>query len=175
MSLKDMFPSNSIVAGITGGLACFAMSAFYVGGYKEKIDSLEIESKKIGGIEKDVAVLQRFQDSTEKSLEKLIWKRNSPLSLTDYAKEILEEIGFEAIFKNMRDILVTKLEKYNPRTRYDVQEYAMIVLRKQKNNDYFIPLKRAIYEKGYNLEEVLKAMSIPLRDYYLEKHPEIID
>jgi len=99
-----------------------------------------------------------------------IKEAESPLSLTPYAQALLEEIGFAPLFDEIKDQLAKEIEKRQLRTRYDVQEMADFIVRKMRNDAIFDKLKSAVYEKGQRWEEVIAAISIPLRDYYLSIH-----
>lgn len=83
-----------------------------------------------------VARIIRLETYFNTTINNRIKQRNSPVTLTPYAEQILKDIEFSKTF---------------------------------------IPLKQAAFAKGYNLDEILSAASIPLRDYYLSIHPEIKD
>lgn len=100
---------------------------------------------------------------------------NSPLKLTLYAQQLFKDIGFDKTFDGIKDELVQKVKQYNPRTKYDVQEFSRYVLYENRNSPILDNLKKTVFEKGKNLDEILGGAFIPLRDYYLEKHPEIKD
>src|ERR1700729_3220448 len=101
---------------------------------------------------------------------------NKVLDLTEEEFELLSMCEFDHIFEVIRDDLCKALqEEFNPKSRYDVQEDAKRFMRlfMKKNYEPFIFLKTYAYDCGINYGKILKAAAIPLRDYYLEKHPEI--
>lgn len=98
-----------------------------------------------------------------------------PLGLTIYAETLLKDIEFDQIFDLIKKELCKRLDNYGLRTKYDVQEMSALLMKRIKNDRFCDPLKQAAFAKGYNLNEILSAASIPLRDYHLEQHPEIRD
>lgn len=130
----------------------------------------------------DIAVLKTYEHRLlrleayyDAKTNSKIKDAQSPLSLTPYAKALLKEIGFDPLFNEIKDGLVKEIEKHPLRTRYDIQEMADFIVRKMSNDTIFDKLKGAVYDKGQRWEEVIAAISIPLRDYYLAIHPEIKD
>lgn len=117
-----------------------------------------------------------FQTSLNNAALQHMAKPGSPLKLTEYAEKVLLDIEFnEKIFPHICDSLLQELEKYEMRTPYDVQEKSQFVVRSKRDDPLYDEMKKAIYRTGNNLDEILAAIWIPLRDYYLQKHPEILD
>ena len=98
----------------------------------------------------------------------------SPLVLNDYGKKTLQESGFNTIFETMKEELLAAVAANNPRNRYQVQTESEKVMLTMVNDERFEPLQKYIYEHPkVNIPLILMTGAIPLRDYYLEKHPEI--
>ena len=85
----------------------------------------------------------------------------------------MKDIEFDKIFDSIKDKLCTYLDEYKLRTKYDVQEMSDFLMKKLRDDRICDPLNQADFAKGYNLDEILAAASIPLRDYYLSLHLEI--
>lgn len=117
--------------------------------------------------------MERLEGYHDGLIDTKMKKRKSPISLTPYAIEVLKDIEFDKIFDLIKDNLCKHLDKYELHTKYDVQEMSTFLMRKIKDDRLCDPLKQAAFNKGYNLDEILSAASIPLRDYYLSLHPEI--
>ena len=118
--------------------------------------------------------IDRVDTRLDQHLQNIMLMKKSPLSLTPYAMQVLKDIRFESnIFPKIRDTLLAELEKHELRTAYDVQEMARYIVKRKRDDVLFDDLKKSVYETGNNLDEVLAAIFIPLRDYYLEKHPEL--
>lgn len=162
-----IIPSLSGMLGVVGTLMLFALK---IGKYVEKIVNLEKTIEKVSMLEKYVSALQEFQKNAPQ-----IFVGKSPLGLTIYAETLLKDVEFQEFFKTVREKLVEKLDLMQLKTRYDVQEKSKELLQQVQNEDIFIPLKTKAYDKGKNYDHIMQAGSIPLRDYYLEQHPEIKD
>lgn len=172
---------SAIVAGLIGAAATLLVGALsylvFFGRQFEKIDKLEKEQEKQGNkideFSTDIATLKEFKANTEKIIDKEIYKSKSPLSLTDFGKQLLIDSGFNKIFEREKDNLASKLEEKHPSTQYDVQEVARLLMSELVDYGPFQPLKGYAFEHGKDYAQILRAGAIPLRDYYLEKHPEI--
>ena len=92
--------------------------------------------------------------------------------------------GRETIDENI-DFFISEIEKYNPKTAYDVEKLSYDVLFKSTGLDIFNCIKNYLYFTSeeiqlagikikINLFIIIMAMSIYLRDKYLEKYPEFI-
>jgi hypothetical protein len=117
--------------------------------------------------------ISRLEKYFDVKINSKIKEADSPLSLTPYAVALLKEIGFAPLFDEIKDKLAKEIEKYHLRTKYDVQEMADLIVRRMKDDPIFDKLKGVVYERGQRWEEIIAAISIPLRDYYLSVHPEI--
>lgn len=102
-------------------------------------------------------------------------KPDTPLSLSVYFQQLFKDIQFYEVFDKIKDELSKELEKFNLRTKYDVQEMARYILLNKRENPLLDPLKSQVYKKGKNMDVVLAAAFLPLRDYFLKIHPEIKD
>jgi len=116
----------------------------------------------------------RLENIWDEKLKNVMTQKNSPLTLTPYAEKVLKEIRFDMIFPKIKNDLAKELEGNNLRTAYDVQEMARFIVRQKRDDVIFDELKTEVYKTGNNFDEVIAAIYIPLRDYYLETHPEII-
>lgn len=163
-----IIPSLSGLLGVLGTLILFALK---IGKYAEKIVNLEKITEKVNTLEKQVSALQEFQKNTSQ-----IFVGKSPLGLTIYAETLLKDVDFQEFFKTIREELAKQLDLMQLKTRYDVvQAKSKELLQQVQNEALFIPLKTKAYDKGKNYDHIMLAASIPLRDYYLEQHPEIKD
>lgn len=173
--------NSSIISGLISSVTTILLLLLgylvFFGRKFEKIDKLEKEQekqdKKIDEFSTDIATLKEFKANTEKIIDKEIYKTKSPLDLTDFGKKLLADSGFNTIFEQEKDNLVTMLEKKDPKTQYDVQEMARLLMSGFIDYAPFTPLKTYAFTNGKDFAQILRAGAIPLRDYYLEKHPEI--
>ena len=155
-----------------------AVSIFIILGKRlQQIQDLIVDrdgmKKELKDIDKKIAAFEEFKTNTQKFIDSKIYQANSPLSLTEFGRKLIKESGFEEIFDREKDKLVEKLELKTPTTKYDAQEKAREVMNDLTECPEFQPLKEYAFKTGSDYAQILRAGAIPLRDYYLEKHPEI--
>lgn len=150
--------------------------------YREKVDQLEKREEKTQGkidaLRSDVDRLLTKVGSLEKSIDSMnrLAQSHSPLALTTGGKKLVEDSGFMILFDKIKDELADKLEDEGPSSQYDVQEKARRILSWDMIDDErFEPIKDWAYKNGKDFDQILRLGSIPLRDYYFEKHPEIVN
>ena len=168
----------SVALSVTG--AIFA-SLLTMGKYKEKIDRLEKDveksSNRLEVLRSDVDKMLAAVSSLEKNVDKLSGysQSHSPIRLTEKGQKAIDDSGFSQVFDNIKDDLLKSLEKENPRSQYDVQEKARMMLGSMTDDKRFRSVEKWAYDNGEDFAQILRAGAIPLRDYYFKKHPEIVD
>ncbi len=115
--------------------------------------------------------------------------KHSPRQLNANGIALLKDSGADVFLESNIDLFIKKMEIISPKTAYDVEDLASTVLLAESNNDIFIPLKSWVYNaptrklenadgsikmQDVELDDIIFVMSLPLRDKYLELHPEII-
>lgn len=133
--------------------------------------------------------LQSKTDSMLYSEGISISQKHSPKTLNENGMKISEAFGCDEFLQSNKEWLLGELDKFSPKTALDVQTFSLNVLRMVSANERFNGLKHLIYhspkielqkENGsmasveITLDDVLFVISLPLRDAYLAKHPEII-
>jgi len=113
-----------------------------------------------------------MQDTFEKigyPMKRII-QATSPLSLTDYGRQLVEESGFNKVLQDNKDLILSWIKVRNPKTQYDAQEISREVLLEHKNDAVFEPLKNYTYKHGEtSLEQILRAGSIVVRDEIIKE------
>lgn len=173
----------SILINIGVSLAIAALSVYgMLSKYREKVDQLEKREEKTQGkmdaLRSDVDRLLTKVGSLEKSIDSMnrLAQSHSPLALTTGGKKLVEDSGFMILFDKIKDELADKLEDEGPSSQYDVQEKARRILSWDMIDDErFEPIKDWAYKNGKDFDQILRLGSIPLRDYYFDKHPEIVN
>lgn len=177
----DMNLLIGIITLVLSISASVATSFLTLGKYKEKVDQLEKKhdkiSDKVDALRSDTDKMISSVVSLEKSIDKLtdIAQAHSPITLTKKGEKLVEDSGFNKIFEEAKESLVKDLHKMQPHSQYDVQEKARILLRDMTTDKRFAPVETWAYNNGEDFPQILRAGSIKLRDYYFEKHPEIVD
>lgn len=175
---------NWISLGVSIALSivsAIAASLLTMGKYREKVDRLEKDVEKVYSkvdtLRSDVDKMTAAVGSLEKSVDKLSGysQSHSPIRLTDKGQRVIDDSGFSQIFSNIKDDLLKDLEDQAPRSQYDAQEKARMMLSSMTDDKRFRSVEKWAYENGEDFAQILRAGAIPLRDYYFEKHPEIVD
>lgn len=123
----------------------------------------EIEVNLDNSIEKKFLIIpstQPFLD--EKKLKK-------SLSLTESGLKVLVESGGKKFIDDNKDKLLKYIFDQNPPTLLDIQELSKDSLLSEKGNQEFIPIKEYVYNGGLIFDDVIKALSLYLRDLALNE------
>lgn len=166
---------NLVVSALVGA----GTAIFVIGQYKNKVDRMEKDLEKmVNGKETlrtDVDKLLEFKTQAQKFIDRSIYKDQSPLSLTDFGEELVNDSGLKDVFDDVKDDLTEMLEEMEPTSQYDTQEKARALMDNLAGYEPFRRVEKYAYDHGKDLNQILRAGAILLRDYYFEKHPEVID
>lgn len=115
--------------------------------------------------------------------------KQSPRRLNDNGVRLFAEIDGDRFLNDNLSFFIDQIDRLAPKTALDVENSALAVLKINSNNDIFIPIKKWVYNapaqtmfdsegnptgtKEVSLDDVLFVISLPLRDEYLRKHPEL--
>lgn len=169
------FIAELAVSAVVGG----AGALLALGTYREKIKRIEKDHEKLDvkvtEMKSELDKLLEFKTSATKYIDSKIYKDQSPLSLTTYGQKLVTDSGFKEIFENTKDDLVSMLEQQNPSSQYDVQEKARALMDSLTEYAPFELIKKYAFEHGADFGQILRAGGILLRDYYFEKHSEIVN
>ncbi len=170
-----------VISVLISVLGAVATSFLTLGKYKEKVDRLEKDNaeyrQKLEQLGKDGEVMKERVQNIQKAVDNLAntAKANSPIKLTDKGWEILNDSGCYKIFEENKDIYLKELEEKAPRSQYDVQEKAYALMSDKYNAPEFRPIEAWAFNHGKTMDEIIRLCGYPLRDYYFEKHPEIVN
>jgi outer membrane murein-binding lipoprotein Lpp len=166
---------NLIVSAVVGtGTALFT-----IGQYKNKLDRMEKDVEKLAerkeALRTDVDKLIEFKTQAQKFIDRSIYKDQSPLSLTEFGEELVNDSGLKDVFDDIKDDLAGMLEEMEPTSQYDVQEKARALMDSLAGYEPFRRVEKYAFDHGKDLNQILRAGAILLRDYYFEKHPELVN
>ncbi|MDE6429687.1 MAG: hypothetical protein K2K65_00770, partial [Duncaniella sp.] len=104
-------------------------------------------------------------------------------------EKLLNESGGAEFIEKYSDFFIARMEEQTPKTALDVEDLASSILLAHSNDDIFISLKNWIYNAppreiksvdgsvrmaDVGLNDIVFVMSLPLRDKYLKRHPNIM-
>lgn len=154
---------------------------------KEDIESrisrlpCDVHSDRLSDTEKDVAY---FRGKTELILS----AKQSPRTLNKYGLELFQEIDGESFLAENKQKLFDFIDAESPKTAYDVEVDARKAVHSLTDDDSFNRIKVWLYnspakkievegketEYCFSLEDACFVISLPLRDMYIESHPNIL-
>lgn len=119
-----------------------------------------------------------------------ISRKKSPLRLTPIGETIYRDSGAKAIVDEHIEELMSAIATHYPQTAFDVESSASKVAYEKLSAPYFKPIKDFLYlapepyyvcnpETGeeepvtLNIITMSHIISLPLRDEYLKRHPEL--
>lgn len=147
------------VSVVTSGITAFAIVAYRMGRYSEKIDQLEKcnLNTRISVMEGKIEVRQPFT------------QRKSPINLTDRGITVLRDSGGKNLIDENYNELKNIVEENNPKTSYDIQESSKITIEKLKDDERMIVIKEYLFKEGIEFEEIIDVLGIYLRNKILEE------
>lgn len=160
-----------------------------IGKHAGKLDDI---AASLGKIQGQVELLVKL--STASPTKPLLYatsdysEKHSPRKLNENGEDLYMKVKGKSFLDENETFLLEEIAKLNPKTALDVENFSLAVLRGNSDKDIFNPLKNWVYtapiqtikkadgstmQKDVSLDDVLFVLSIPLRDTYLEKHPEL--
>ena len=149
-----------VISIISGAVSGFAVVAFRMGRYAEKVDQLEKCD-----IQKRLSHLEGEQDARKDMAAFLQTK--SPLSYNEKGQKLLEDSRGKDYVDSHLEEMRTEVKSRNPKSAYDVQEMSMGAIKTFAQRDDFVPLKNFIFQQGISLDTLAAVMGIYLRDHIL--------
>lgn len=149
------------------------------------IDTLKQDLKEM---KSDIIAIKSLLVMKHKNASNIFSMKNSPRQLNENGLKLLAAIDGSEFLQKNKDFLFSKIDECKPKTALDVENAANIACTANTDNDIFNGMKNFVYnspsfkiigedgkECSYDiaLSDVCFVLSIPLRDMYLEGHPEI--
>ena len=184
-----------LAVALAVGLAVWYFSRWY----HRRFLKLEDKAKKLdelpcskhdemfASIKEDLAVIRTYLTTKYPTAAPIFSQKMSPRNLNDAGKELFEDISGPAFLSVNKDVLVGCIEERKPKTALDVEDASLQVLYDHLDDDMFIGMKKWVYnspsrklvidgtERDYTvtMNDVCFVLSLPLRDMYLDLHPEL--
>lgn len=114
--------------------------------------------------------------------------KKSPRKLNETGEWVFNQVGGKKFLADNKDFFFRKIDSMKPKTAFDVEQAANFACAGYTDNEIFNDIKLYVYnapaikvkdsdgkERDYEitLGDVCYALSLPLRDMYLEEHQEI--
>lgn len=172
------------LGGVITTISLFCVAAWKLSSWKHKLDDLEPLRKHVGGIISMMEKINEIHSSMIARHGKPLAESQSPISLTDYGKDIAKQINANDLVNKYANDLYNNMTGLNA---YQIQEYCFDfsenkLLGKLEENDkvYFNKISDVAYENGIAVENIMKmVVGIALRDKILEmsgkSHKEVDD
>jgi hypothetical protein len=150
----------------------------------EKLPCTE-HSNNTNAIKEDIAIIRTFLIEKYSKSSPVFFKKNSPTSLNEMGEKLFNDINGDSFIKENKMFFINEIDKKEPKTPLDVEDYAKQVLLANLKNDIFNEIKNYVYnapcievknESGeiekytITMQDICYILSIPLRDTYLEKN-----
>jgi len=163
-----IFILNLLISAAVG----YGAAAFKIGEYKNKVDTLEstVGKDEHGGLRRTLGEVKDKVVACEVILKERgpLAERKSPISLTERGDNVLKESGGMDYVDDQKESLLAFIRDKNPKSAYDVQEFAKLAMELRAKEDDFIPLKNYAYKEGMDLDDILFVTGIYLRDITLD-------
>ena len=100
----------------------------------------------------------------------------SPMTITEQGHQVLQESGFEDIasMSTHRAEILQFLSEQSPKTKLDVENFAIILFATILEKDFMNPVKTYLYNKPNMRDVYMTLAGLYIRDEYLKEHPEIV-
>ena len=142
------------VSIVTSGITAFAVVAFKMGRYSEKIDQLE----------------KCNLNTRLSTLEgKQLTRRNSPVNLTAYGNAVLNNSGGKDFIDNNYPEIKKRVEAENTQTSYDIQEASRKAVEDLQNDVRINNIKDFLFKEGMEWADIVEVLGIYLRDKILKE------
>lgn len=155
----------------------------------DEIKSAKELERKVDSVQQDIAIIKTYLGVKDPKANSILTMKKSPLKLTETGQQVFEIVEGQQFIDENQDLLLKNIEEKQPRTALDVEITAKLVCMDLLNDPIFDRIKNIVYnhpalkietENGettdytFSIADVCYVLSFPLRDLYLEKHPELV-
>lgn len=150
------------------GIIFFILSRIYnFGGFMEKVtkalDNVADLDKKVSKLAEHMGVIKTHL-VTSGGLDVGLFGPGSPLKLLPAGIRLLERTGFKKIYHDNKEWFVNEAKNYKHDTISDIDDASFKIMEKCRDGNDFADFKEIAYQNGINLDVLLRALAIYLRD-----------
>lgn len=158
-----------------------------------KIDRLVTDVDKlkedVSDIKEDISAIKAVLIQKFPNAAAVFSMKKSPRKLNELGEELFKRINGTKFLETHKDFFFSKIDGMKPKTALDVENAANFACAGFTDNEIFNGIKNFVYnapsitikneqgeDKLYDitLGDVSFVLSLPLRDLYLEAHPELL-
>lgn len=148
---------------------------------KTNKDTINDTKEIVASINKSIERIEKILIAQDSSMLERLSVTHSPRQLNAEGMKLFQVSGADKILDANMETLIKKIEDCKPITAYDVEQQAYAVLLESSFDAWFAPIKNYIYNHpvfngnlNLNVETLAFVMSLPLRNEFLNRHPEIL-
>ncbi len=188
--LAENYPLLFVAAVLC--VVVWLIAKFYYQRFKKTEDKVAglpcaARSKQYDEIKEDLLQIKMFLMAKNPKTATMFSVKKSPRRLNEEGEKLLADIKGNDFLDANRAMLINAIQAKNPMTALDVEISAHNVLIESLNSDIFNGIKNWVYNSPtrkitingqvvdytITLGDVCFVLSLPLRDLYLDCHPEI--
>lgn len=178
-----------LVISILVGTITIVGAIIWIGRFIQRVNDHDNRLKDIAhdldGIKQEMSAIRTLLMMKHKGVEGIFSQKHSPRTLNDMGKKLYSDMNGQAFLKDNKQMLFKAIDSMNPKTAYDVENAAYMACVSNAGTDAFNVIKTFLYnyptmrrEDGSQYEVSMDAacfvLSIPLRDMYIDEHPQIM-
>jgi hypothetical protein len=191
--LEAYWPHGILLVIAIAATWLIAKQYFHWTGRVEKIekDCSKIGSKidghvipKLDALNTSIGSLVVYLKTKDKSMDAALFQSRSPLCLTAFGREFLENSGGRKFVDDNLSYLISEINKFPIKSPLDVENISSLVISNATSLDSFTPIKDYIFHKpvrtgstgtiSLDFARVSSILGIYLRDKYLQTHPDLL-
>lgn len=160
-----------------------------VSSHDKKLDEISADVSEmksdISGLMNDMAAVKTLLMMKYKGADLVLSGKHSPRTLTEQGLKVFRDMKGEEFLKMNKAALYAVIDRNKPKTAYDVENLCYFACASFVNDDMFNEIKSFLYNypavpwsdgklHELDMDDACSVLSLPLRDMYLEEHPDII-
>lgn len=152
-----------------------------VSDHDKKLDALSLDMEEL---KSDMTSVKTLLMMKYKGVESILSGKHSPRTLSEIGNKIYEDMKGKSFLEKNKEMFFKEIDKSAPQTAYDVENLCYMACISNVGSKPFNEIKNFLYNyptisvaggKDYEvtMDDACFVLSLPLRDMYLEAHPEI--
>lgn len=186
---------GTIISILVGLVTLLSMLVWFgrfiqrVSSHDKKLDEISTDVSElksdVGGLMKDMTAVKTLLMMKYKGADIVLSGKHSPRTLTEQGLKIFHDMKGKEFLEKNKLALYGVIDRDKPKTAYDVENLCYFACASFVNDDMFNEIKDFLYnypmipwtdgkQHEVDMDDACSVLSLPLRDMYLEDHPEIL-